>query len=72
MEFKKEQSDMEIYIIESSLGRTICATLNPKWVEYQNMITKIVYEKTFRNYGERKNDDEVLDYLHTLSYYILI
>lgn len=66
-EIQNEQSDTEISVIETTMGRAVRCPPSRRWVEFQNRIQNIVGD-----YQERKEDDEVLDYLRTLAYNIVL
>lgn len=66
-ETQKEQSDVEISIIESNLGRCVREAPSRKWRECQTRLQNIVAE-----YQDRKADDEVLDYLRNIAYNITL
>lgn len=66
-EIQKEQGDVEISVIESNLGRCVKEAPSKKWREFHVRLRNIVAE-----YDERKEDDEVLDYLRNIAYTIIM
>lgn len=66
-EIQKEQSDVEISVIEANLGRTVREAPSKKWKDFHSRLRNIVAE-----YEERRADDEVLDYLRCIAYTIVL
>lgn len=66
-EIQKEQNETEISVLEYYAGRSVRTAPSRKWKEYQDKIINIVSD-----YDQRKEDDEVLDYLRCLAYNIVL
>ena len=67
LEVQKEQADTESVMAELSLGRKVRVAPMKKWNTLQERIQTVAGE-----YQQYKNDNNVLDFLRTMSYNINI